>query len=422
MSAMGVSTRLSTLARAFSRALWRVAVDPRTAEVIGAPPRTVGYLLRTWSRGRHPADTDSHVPTRISAGLASQVLLDEVMISAMKNPALFPRDHDYGAAAGDMRDAHELYGGAGWLAQPASYHREPSAPEWHETTVRHSLDLRYEHVRFPSGFAPRAEEPGRDRWLSHEANHTVHAWMLRHHDGPRPWLVCLHGFGMGWPLADMHGFRARQLYRMGLNVLVPVLPLHGPRTTSSVRGEGFMTIDLIDSLHGLTQSAWDVRRAIRLLNEEYGAHDVGLYGLSLGGYVAALVAALEEGLACVIAGIPAIDLPDLYRRHSPPHMRRLAEKAGALGETASAVHQVVSPLSMAPRMEFGRRFIFGGLGDRMSTFGHAHRLWLHWDRPRLATYDGGHVGFFFARSVTRFVQEALVESGLTPPPVQDEER
>ena len=190
----------------------------------------------------------------------------------------------------------------------------------------------------------------------------------------------------------------------------------------SVRGQGFMSIDLIDSLHGLTQSGWDVRRAIRWLRAEHGAHDVGVYGQSLGGYVASLVASLEDGLACVIAGIPAIDLPDLYRRHSPPAIRQRAEQAGALGEIARAVHSVVSPLAMTPRLGVDRRFIFAGLGDRMCTFGHAQRLWLHWDRPRLSAYHGGHVGFFFSGAVNQFVKEALAYSGLTPSPAPDGSR
>ena len=42
----------------------------------------------------------------------------------------------------------------------------------------------------------------------------------------------------------------------------------------------------------------------------------------------------------------------------------------------------------------------------------ARRLWLHWDRPRIAWYPGGHVGFWWAANVTRFVTDALVESEL----------
>jgi hypothetical protein len=57
-----------------------------------------------------------------------------------------------------------------------------------------------------------------------------------------------------------------------------------------------------------------------------------------------------------------------------------------------------------------RRYIFAGLADRMSTFGQARRLWLHWGRPALAAYAGGHVGFFWSRTVRQFVDDAVSAS------------
>jgi pimeloyl-ACP methyl ester carboxylesterase len=245
----------------------------------------------------------------------------------------------------------------------------------------------------------------------------VHAYVLRHRQPDRPWLVCVHGFGTGQASIDLRAFRARHLYRdLGLNLLLPVLPLHGPRQDPGAqRGAGFMTIDLIDCVHGMAQAAWDIRSAVRWVHATSGDVPVGIYGLSLGGYVASLVASLDEGLACAIAGIPATDMPDLYRRHSPPAVRRRAVEAGALGPCADAVHSVVSPLVLRPRLPRERRYLFAGLGDRMSTFGQAERLWEHWDRPRMAWYPGGHIGFWFASSIGRFVSEALVDAGLADP-------
>jgi pimeloyl-ACP methyl ester carboxylesterase len=114
--------------------------------------------------------------------------------------------------------------------------------------------------------------------------------------------------------------------------VVPVLPLHGPRASGRVRGEDLMTIDLVDSMHGMAQATWDVRRVIRWLRETQGAESVGVIGYSLGALVAALVASLEDDLACVIAGIPVVDLPDLFRRHSGPHGARLAADHGDSGQ------------------------------------------------------------------------------------------
>lgn len=356
-------------------------------------------------------------PVRPTVGLAAQVLLDEVLISVMRNPKLFPRGDDYERAGADIRLAYEMWDQMGWLDNPESYHRAPDSPFGVTLHPRRQRAERFEELTFLSGYMPREGEPGRARWLDHTENRTVHAYVLRHRGGRRPWLVCFHGFGMGQPMTDLRAFRAYKLHsELGLNVATLVLPLHGPRQRPGAqRGEGFMSIDLIDSVHGLAQSAFDARSVIRWIRAESGEVPVGIYGVSLGGYVSALVASLEPGLACAIAGIPVTDLPDLYRRHSTPHVRQRAFGSGALGPRADAVHRVVSPLAMPAKLPGERRYIFAGAGDRMSTAGQAHRLWEAWGRPKIQWYHGGHIGFFMAGSVRQFVNDALTESGLATP-------
>src|SRR5665811_415742 len=112
---------------------------------------------------------------------------------------------------------------------------------------------------------------------------------------------------MGIAFMDFVGLQAIRLHRdLGLNVVLPVLPLHGSRRLSRVGGEQFLGFDLMNTVHGLAQSAWDVRRVIGWARAQ-GAPSVGLYGVSLGGYTAALVAGIEPDLDCVIAGIPVVD-------------------------------------------------------------------------------------------------------------------
>jgi hypothetical protein len=364
------------------------------------------------------ADPDA-VPARPSLGLAVQVLLDELLISTMKNPRLLPRRADYERAGAEVLEAFELYRERGWLADPESYHLTPPPPTDWSTRGERVLGQPYEHLSFQSEYEPHRGEPGRARWLDQDANSTTHAWVLRQPHAGRPWVVCVHGFGTGAPFVDLRAFRARRLHSdLGLNVVVPVLPLHGPRQQAGVgSGEGFMSIDLVDTVHALAQSAWDVRSLIAWARAVGGDAPIGIWGLSLGGYVASLVAALEEGLACAIAGIPATDILDLYHRHSPVAVRKRALEHRALGPEATAVQTVVSPLVLTPKLPRDRRYVFAGLGDRMSTSGQAQRLWEHWDRPRVAWYPGGHVGFWWVGSVNQFVTEALISCGLaTAPP------
>lgn len=397
------------------RAARNFITDPRTVGVAQAAPRTALFLARSWSRSRQGQPADQPPFPGPSVSLAVQVLLDEVVLSAMHNPRLLPTPEDYERAGAEVHTAWRQWQTSGWLTDPAGYHLDPPPPDSWSIVRERSLDQRYEHLTFASGYEPHLDEPGRARWLDRDANRTAHAYVLRHGERDRPWLVCVHGFGMGRPLVDLHAFRATRLHwQLGLNVLCAVLPLHGPRQDPAAEtGEGFMSINLIDSLHGLAQAAWDVRRCVRWIRATAGDKPVGIQGLSLGGYVTALVASLEDGLSCAIAGIPAADMPDLYRRHSTPAVRRLAAASGALGPEADAVYSVVSPLVLRPRLEKDRRYIFAGSGDRLSTSGQARRLWEHWDRPKLAWYAGGHIGFWWAGRVGEFVTNALAESGLT---------
>jgi dienelactone hydrolase len=388
------------------------AADPRLTGVLRAAPSVAYFIARSRIRSAGAALDDTVVPVRATPGLALQAYLDEVLVAVLRHPELLPKESDCASAAADIERLRVLFAREGWIDRPAGYHRDPPAPHDLETWSEHRAGLGFEHVAFSSGWEPGPLEPGWARWMAHEANQVVHAAVSRvpgrHH---RSWLVCAHGLGMGNnPAMDLRAFRAPQLARRGINVVVPVLPLHGPRASGRGRGEDLMTIDMVDSMHGVAQAAWDLRRIIRWLREEQGAEQVGVIGYSLGGLVASIVSSLEDDLACVIAGIPVVDLPHLIRRHSPPDIARLADTSGVLGPGADEVHRVVSPLAMECKVPFERRFIFAGLADRMSTFGHARRLWLHWDRPAFETYAGGHVGFFWSSAVKRFIDEALRRS------------
>ena len=386
----------------------RFARDPRTAGVLRAGPR-VGSFLMKGGRSVPSGAPDAGFPLRPSPVLALEALVDEVLIAAFHHPDLIPDDDDFAPAGADVARAREMFANHGWLAAPGSYHEPPPPPDDDRARHARAPGLGYEHLTFTSGYEPHAGEPGRARWLSHEANRTVHAYLSRAPGrAHRTWLVCAPGFGMGTSaFVDLRAFRTPALRRKAINVAVPVLPLHGARASGRVRGEDLMTIDMMDSLHGIAQAVWDVRRLIRWLQVGQGAERVGLIGYSFGALVASVVATLEPDLACVVAGIPLVDLLEMFRSHSGPRVSELADAHGVLGTRADDVHRVVSPLAIRCAVPFERWYIFAGRGDRMSTFDQALRLWNHWDRPAMVAYQGGHVGFFWSRAARRLVDQAV---------------
>jgi hypothetical protein len=379
-------------------------------------PHTLGFLARTWMRSLASAGVPTPaVLAALTPALGLQVAMDEVVLSVLKDPRLYPGRADYLRAEEETLAAEEMFSARGWVDEPALYHGTPPPIGSWRLVPQRAAGVAFEHLSFASAYEPHPGEPGRERWLEHTPNRTAHAWLVRSEDLTRPWLVGLHGFGTGTPAVDLRAFRAGQLHHsLGLNVVLPVLPLHGPRSSGRRSGDGLMSFDLIDSVHGLAQAVWDIRRIVAWLRG-LGATRIGVYGLSLGGYTAALLASLEEGLACVIAGIPASDLPALYRHHSPEWMRKRAATHHLWGSETARVHKVVSPLALEPRVERDRRYVFAGMGDRMATPEQALALWRHWGEPRILWYPGGHVGAYWSRGVGDFVHEALASSGLVDP-------
>jgi hypothetical protein len=191
---------------------------------------------------------------------------------------------------------------------------------------------------------------------------------------------------------------------------MPVLPLHGPRRITRVSGEAMLSFDLVDALHALTQSIWDLRRILSWVHEQR-PRGVAVYGVSLGAYVASLLSGLTGGVDVVVAGIPVIDFPTLFATHAPHVIRLRGLEHQILGGTAEAVHSVVSPLAFAPRVPKAGRFIFAGLGDRMATPAQAHRLWEHWDEPSICWYAGNHMGYLWSGAVREYLAGNLRDAG-----------
>ena len=373
--------------------------DPRIPAVAGSLPRTLSFLrARPTASGR-------------TLGLGAQVLLDEVVISLLRNPALFPSAEDIAVAGTEVRAAHEYWRTRGWTTRPESYHRPPGMPEAEVRLT--SLAGRHHHaMRFPVDYEPEPGEPGRDRWLAQAHNRTARVSLLRQPRSGRPWLICVHGFGMGQLRADLAWFRSRRLHQdLGLNLALPVLPSHGPRISPGLRtGEGFTSVNIVDGIHGVAQSVWEIRALVRWIRDTDPTAPIGLYGVSLGSCVASVAASLEPDLACVVAGIPVSNLFDLYLRNSPAEVLAAGRLTGATGPEADEIARVVSPLHLQPLVPRTGRHVIAGVGDRMSTPEQAEALWEHWQRPSIHWYRGGHVGYFFTRRAQRAVEAAVRRS------------
>ena len=330
---------------------------------------------------------------------------DELLLATFRQLHA-PADEDaFATTLGEAPDLVAYLDAAGVLGEPSAFHGRPSAPRLEERSRRVGR-VWIEHATFASPYRPDGSVPGAARYREHTLNDTVHAWILRQPD-PAPWIVCLHGAGMGDPLADMFAFRAASLHQAGFNVAIPVLPHHGPR------GAGRFTLafpgdDPVVNLHGTAQAIADVRALLAYIEER--DERVVLCGISLGSYVAAAVAALEPDLAGVVVGVPVVDIPELLRTHAPPRFARHA-RFEELYQVSCRLDAVTSPFSLGVPATDVRR-IWAGLADRLVRPAEVARLVDHWGLDNASWYPGGHIGFIRSGAVRRCITDALVDANV----------
>ena len=123
------------------------------------------------------------------------------------------------------------------------------------------------------------------------------------------------------------------------------------------------------------------------------ASQVGVTGISLGGYTSALLAAVEDRLQLAVPNAPVTDFAAVMRGwHPAGQVLAGAMRLGHIPrEEVDEALRYSSPLTYAPKVPAERRMIVAGLGDRLAPPEQAEWLWEHWDRCRMHWFPGNHV-------------------------------
>ncbi len=218
-----------------------------------------------------------------------------------------------------------------------------------------------------------------------ERNSRGLARVYMHRHGPRPAILLVHGYLTGRFVFEERFWPVASLFAAGYDVAIAVLPFHGARG-EILRGPIMPSSDPRVTIEGFRQTIHDLRTLMQFF-EAKGAPAVGAMGMSLGGYIVALLATIEPRLAFAVPYLPLSSIAGFARDAGSfigsPGER---EEQHALLEE---VYAVASPLARTPRVAPEGRLVIGGEGDRMVPAKHAVAIARHFDAP-LEWMRGGH--------------------------------
>ena len=341
----------------------------------------------------------------------AKAALDEALVGYFVSLAKIPAGAEAESLVRDAAVMEAVLAQRGWLDNPAAYHQTPSAPTDARLTPARFGGFDFEKLRFSSGFEPHPEVPGAALWQSYLPNLDCHASVFRQPQRGRPWLLCIHGYRMGTPFMDLRLFAPHILFkRLSLNLVMPVLPLHGPRRIGAQSGDHFLDGDPLDLLFAETQALWDLRRTVAWIRAQEPDARIGVLGYSLGGYNAALLATHETGLDFVISGIPVADFASVLWQHVPTPLRHYFEAEGLSRERYQRLLHVVSPLALPPKLPADRLHLFAGSADRVVPPVQPLKLAAHWQR-NVHWFPGAHLTFRGERAVVRCIDDAMTGAG-----------
>jgi pimeloyl-ACP methyl ester carboxylesterase len=244
-----------------------------------------------------------------------------------------------------------------------------------------------------------------DRHAKHLRPAAARLWL---HRQPRPLVVLVHGYLAGHHPIEEQIWPSSWLYRRGLDLAFFVLPGHGARAVrTGLRPPPFPGSDPRVTNEGFRQVMMELGGLAHWLRGR-GHPAIGVMGMSLGGYTAALAATVLPELAFVVPVIPVTSLADFARDQG--RLGTTPEEEALEHAALDAVYRVISPLHRAPLASPERCLVIAAKADRITPMRHAERLAEHFGAP-LETWHGGHVLQFGRGQSFRRVGRLLGELG-----------
>ena len=222
----------------------------------------------------------------------------------------------------------------------------------------------------------------------------------------RPVAILIHGYMAGSYQVEQRLWPLQRFLRSGFDVALFTLPFHGLRASPSRRGAPeFPGADPRFSNEGFRQVIADLRNFVHWLRQQ-GHPEVGVMGMSLGGYTAALLATIEAELSFCVPVIPLASLADFAREQG--ELSAAPELEAEEHALLERIYRVVSPLERTPRIAPFRTMVVAAKADRITPVAHARKLAAHFG-AQLVSWHGGHLVQLGRNAAFRRVETFLRE-------------
>ncbi len=205
-----------------------------------------------------------------------------------------------------------------------------------------------------------------------------------------PAVLLVHGWngelGYYWQFPVLAEF----LRLRGINCVMIELPYHGRRRPQRAGAiNNFISHDLLSMLHATRQAIIDCRSVLSWLNEQ-GCPSMGLWGISLGAWLAGLIAVHEPLARLTVLMSPVVRLDHAIRDlpFCEPIRQSLAGRAFDVNRLNLLSHK---PLSGQEGV-----LIIESIHDLFASVESVEELWRAWEKPEIWRLPHGHISILMS--------------------------
>lgn len=227
-------------------------------------------------------------------------------------------------------------------------------------------------------------------------------------------VIVLHGWLADWWNYPIYLSWCRWLSGLGVEAWAPRLPHHMERTADGrVSGERCLSSDLVATTESIRQAVTEVRLLGRWLRRR-GRRRIGIWGMSLGGWIGGLTATVEPGWDGVVLWAPAVDPDSILWESSLARGIRAAVRSAGIerGDGARAL-EALAPAERELRVPADRVLLVAGRYDGVVAPDSLVRLAARWG-VGLWWMPHGHISLLASPSALattrRFLEDRLLVS------------